>query len=105
MARKTLRAILFFVISDVCKSYSAGSPYGSWLGLVKEQPSIKLEDKPFQYRFWCTWLHILISYTGIELVNAVYGAVSVATGLANPRDCPSAFGDLKELVTVRKAWS
>jgi hypothetical protein len=46
-----------------------------------------------------------LTYTSIEQANAIYGAVSVATGLANPRDCPTAFGDLKGLVTVRKAWS
>jgi len=48
---------------------------------------------------------IVLTYSVMEEANAAYGVLGVATGLANPRDCPSAFGDLKNLVSVRKAWS
>jgi hypothetical protein len=50
-------------------------------------------------------VHIVLTYIALEQANAAYGALSVATGLAEPKDCPSAFGDLRGLVTVRKAWS
>lgn len=48
---------------------------------------------------------IILTYSAMEEANAAYGVLSVATGLAYPRDCPSAFGDLRNLMSVRKAWS
>lgn len=51
------------------------------------------------------WAQITLTYLSLELMNTVNGIVQVTIGIANPRDCPSAFGDLKELITVRQAWA
>lgn len=39
------------------------------------------------------------------MCHTAIGLVSVALGLANPRDCPSGFGYLRDLWSVRQAWS
>lgn len=50
-------------------------------------------------------MYIVLTYVSLELYNTVVGVVSVACGLARPEECPSAFGDLKGLWSVRRAWS
>jgi hypothetical protein len=50
-------------------------------------------------------VQVVLTYAAIEQSNAAYGAVAVATGFASPRDCPSMFGDLRDMVTLRKAWA
>lgn len=47
----------------------------------------------------------MLTYVSLELYNTVVGIVSVAMGLAGPSECPSSFGDLKRLWSVRSAWS
>jgi len=47
----------------------------------------------------------MLTFTTMEFYNIAYGIVSVATGLANPRDCPSMFGRFRDLYSVRSAWS
>jgi hypothetical protein len=41
----------------------------------------------------------------LETMHTCYGIFSVMVGLANPRDCPSGFGRLRDLWSVRQAWS
>ncbi|KAH7398778.1 membrane bound O-acyl transferase family-domain-containing protein [Phaeosphaeria sp. MPI-PUGE-AT-0046c] len=103
--RKALRAAMFHVLHNAANAYTAASPYGSWDDIKHVKPIDNLVDRPFLTRWSYTWFHIILTYTALEELNAAYGAVSVATGFASPQDCPSAFGDLRELVTVRKAWS
>lgn len=95
----------FYLLTDALTSYSAASPHGSWVDIAHLKPASGLDSHPFSYRFYYTWVHIVLAYTNLELANVVYGVVSVATGLANPRDCPSMFGDIKGLYTLRNAWS
>jgi hypothetical protein len=103
--RKGLRYGLFFLLHDAANAYTASSPYGAWADITHVKPTISLVNETFLTRFYWAWMHICLTYVAMEELNALCGVVSVATGLANPRDCPSSFGDLKELVTVRKAWS
>jgi hypothetical protein len=105
IARKTLRSATFFLLNDLFKSLTAASPYGSWKDIAHIKRPVSFASAPFWTRFGYAWAHIILAYTGLEMANAAYGVVSVATGLSNPRDCPSAFGDLKGLVSVREAWS
>lgn len=100
-----LRYGLFFVLHDAANAYTASSPYGAWADIAHIKPTISLVHEPFLTRFYWAWVHICLTYVGLEEVHALYAVISVASGLANPRDCPGAFGDLKGLVTVRKAWS
>jgi hypothetical protein len=93
------------VANDIVVSYTTSTSYGSWPDIVHIKPRLSLTAAPFWTRFWFAWVHIVITYVNLEMCNAAYGVVSVATGLANPRDCPSMFGDLKDLVSVRKLWS
>ena len=103
--RKALRVLVFYLIADLATSYTASTPHGSWSDIARIKPVVTYAGRPFLTRFWYAWVHIILTYAELERANAAYGVVSVATGLANPRDCPSAFGDLKDLYTVRKAWS
>lgn len=103
--RKALRAAWFHVLHNAANAWTAASPHGSWDDIKHVKPIDSLIDRPFLKRWLYAWVHIALTYAALEEANAAYGVVSVATGLASPRDCPSAFGDLKELVTVRKAWS
>jgi hypothetical protein len=105
VVRKTARAALFFVMRDAIYAYTAASPYGTWDDIKHIKPIARLSEQPYPTRWYYAWVHIFLTYIALEQANAAYGALSVATGLAKPRDCPSAFGDLRELVTVRKAWS
>jgi hypothetical protein len=41
----------------------------------------------------------------MEFANCVYSFLAVSLGLAPPRDCPSMFGSIKDLHSVRRAWS
>jgi hypothetical protein len=105
VVRKTLRSVLFYVVRDAIYAYTAASPYGSWEDIKHIKPIVELSKQPYLTRWYYAWVHIVLTYIALEQANAAYGALSVATGLAEPKDCPSAFGDLRGLVTVRKAWS
>ena len=105
IARKTARTAVFFLLADLAKAYTAASPHGSYLDIVHLKPVASFAASPFWNRFWYAWVHIVLTYWNIEFANSAYGVLAVATGLANPRDCPSAFGDLKKLYSVRNAWS
>ncbi|CAJ2511971.1 Uu.00g075960.m01.CDS01 [Anthostomella pinea] len=105
IARKTLRAVFFYFLKDFIYAYAAASPHGTWRDIAHLRPAVSNADASFWSRFSYAWLHIVLAYAALELWSTGYGIISVATGLANPRDCPSAFGDLKRLVSVRNAWS
>jgi hypothetical protein len=96
---------MFYLLRDLSYAYTASTPYGSWVDIVHVKPIQSLSGRPFLTRFWCAWVYIFLTYFALEQANAAYGALSVAFGFANPRDCPSAFGDLRGLYTLRNAWS
>jgi hypothetical protein len=96
---------VFYLLRDAAYAYTASSPYGAWSDIAHLKAITSLSSQPFWTRFAWSWMQILLTYVAVEEANAAYGAFSVAIGLANPRDCPSAFGDLRNLVTVRNAWS
>lgn len=103
--RKTLRAAVFYLLKDAIYSYTASTPHGTWLDIAHLNPVVSLSGEPFLYRFKITWVYIVLTYVSMELMNTLYGIVSVAVGLAEPMDCPSMFGDLYGLWSVRRAWS
>jgi hypothetical protein len=106
VARKVVRTALFYALKDIVVSYSASTPHGSWVdirGRKVYQPFPT--SSPFLYKFWFTWVHIALTCVSMEFANAAYGTLSVATGLAHPRDCPPMFGSLSDLYSVRMAWS
>ena len=106
LVRKLLRTAVFYLLKDVIVSYTTSTPHGSWVDIRDAKPYAPLPSSmPFLERFWYTWIHILLTAFSMEFVNALYGVVSVATGLANPRDCPPMFGSLGDLYSVRSAWS
>jgi len=105
IVRKSLRAAFFFIVSDTVQSWTASTPHGAYRGFENGKIIVGLSNLPLQQRFIFAWVQIVITYTCLELYNSLYGIVSVLSGLANPRDCPSSFGDLKQLYTVRQGWS
>ncbi|KAG9185169.1 hypothetical protein G6011_07713 [Alternaria panax] len=99
IARKTLRALIFYVPRDMIASYTADSPYGFWVDIRTLKPFQTFPpSSPFLARFWYTWVHILLTMVTMEMANSVFGVVSVATHLANPRDCPFSIRQVKRLV-------
>lgn len=105
LVRKLLRAVLFYIAKDALYAYTAASPHGSWVDIAAIKPAHGYAEHAFWYRFWFSWTQIVLTYVSLELYNTVAGIVSVATGLSKPSECPSAFGDLKGLWSVRRAWS
>ncbi|KAJ4988751.1 tat pathway signal sequence [Stagonosporopsis vannaccii] len=103
--RKAVRAGLFYVLKDAIYSFTASTPHGTWLDIAHVDLVVTFEQYPFLYRLKYTWVYIVLTYTSVEMMNTLYGIVSVASGLAAPMDCPSMFGDLKGTYSVRRAWS
>ena len=90
---------------DALYSYTASSLHGSWVDIATLKPAHSYNTYPFLHRFWFSWVHIVLTYVCLELYNTSAGIASVALGLAKPSECPSAFGDLRGLWSVRQAWS
>jgi hypothetical protein len=105
VVRKSVRAAVFYLLRDAAYAYTAASPHGSWSDIAHVKPIRSLTDEPFWMRWRYAWVHVFLTFVALEQANAIYGAVGVATGLARPRDCPNAFGNVRELFTVRNAWS
>jgi hypothetical protein len=97
--------MLFYLAKDAVYSYTASSPHGSWVDIAHLKPARGYAKDPFWHRFWFSWVYIVLTYVSLELYNTVAGIVSVGAGLAKPSECPSAFGDLRGLWSVRQAWS
>ncbi|KAF9698500.1 hypothetical protein EKO04_003829 [Ascochyta lentis] len=105
LLRKSLRAVLFYLAKDAIYAYTASSPHGSWVDIATSKPPHSYASYPFWHRFWFSWIQIVLTYVSLELYNTVVGIVSVAAGLARPSECPSLFGDLRGLWSIRRAWS
>ncbi|USP80666.1 uncharacterized protein yc1106_07940 [Curvularia clavata] len=109
IARKSVRLALLIVFRDLSIAYMASSPYGTYLDLQqsgeKTFSSFSPDDPFFPTRLWYTWVTILMTWVNLEIGHTAYGILCVALGLANPRDCPSGFGYLRDLWSVRQAWS
>ncbi|EUC28107.1 hypothetical protein COCCADRAFT_110011 [Bipolaris zeicola 26-R-13] len=109
IVEKLVHGFIYWAISDILTAYTATSPYGTYIDLQRSnvkpyQPFAP--DAPFWgVRFWYTWVHILITRCTLAVCFAISGIFAVALGLANPRDCPSAFGLVRDLWSVRQAWS
>ncbi len=98
--------LIFYVLKDAIVSYSAASPHGTWTDIRTKKPYQPFpSSSPLLTRFWYTWVHIMLTFTTMEFLNSAYSILCVATYLANPRDCPSLFGKLSDLYSVRSAWS
>ncbi|KAL6162273.1 hypothetical protein ACJQWK_11215 [Exserohilum turcicum] len=109
IARKTLRLAIFYICNDIIVCHSAASPYGTFEVLEKSgQKFVQLlpaDPAMFHIRFWYAWVQIIICFVNLEIMHTLYAIISVSSGLANPRDCPSGFGRLRDLWSVRQAWS
>ncbi|KAF1851785.1 uncharacterized protein K460DRAFT_41305 [Cucurbitaria berberidis CBS 394.84] len=105
VARKSLKAIFLYLVKDALFSYTASTPHGSWTDILSVKPAISYSSYPFWHRFWYAWVNLAMTCVSMEMLNSAYGAVSVATGLANPRDCPSTFGDVRKMTSVRNTFS
>jgi hypothetical protein len=105
VVRKLPRAVLFYLMKDFFCSYTAASPHGSWLGSEHIKPAVDFTGVSIWYRIWFVWVLVFITYASLEGMVSLYNVIGVILGLANPRDCPSLFGDMQGMVSVRKAWS
>ncbi|EUC48501.1 hypothetical protein COCMIDRAFT_23675 [Bipolaris oryzae ATCC 44560] len=109
IVEKSITGFLFWAASTILTAHSAASPYGTFVDLQRSnakpyQPFAP--DAPFwAVRFWYTWVHILITRCTLGICFSLTSALAVAFGFANPRDCPSGFGNLSDLWSVRQAWS
>ncbi|EMD64284.1 hypothetical protein COCSADRAFT_89894 [Bipolaris sorokiniana ND90Pr] len=109
IVEKLIHGLIYWAISDILTAYSAASPYGTFADLQSSsakpyQPFAP--DAPFwAVRFWYTWVHILITWSTLSICFALNSILAVALGFANPRDCPSGFGHVRDLWSVRQAWS
>lgn len=87
----------------------AGCPYGTYIDLQRSSEKTYQPIPPnapfLPTRLAYTWLNILMAWVNLEMAHTAYGILSVALCLANPRDCPSGFGYLRDLWSVRQAWS
>lgn len=93
------------LLNDAICCYTVSTPHGSFPHIEHLKPTVGYMDQPFLRQLWFSWVHIVVTYTGLETMSSATSIVSVALGLANPRDCPRMFGDLKGMYSVRNAWS
>ncbi|CBX98949.1 hypothetical protein LEMA_P081880.1 [Plenodomus lingam JN3] len=105
IARKSLRALAFYLMKETLEVYTASTPHGGWWDTQNTKPALSIKNVPLWHQFKYTWVHIFLAYATLEMANSILGVVSVILHLATPQECPSAFGDLKDFFTVRKAWS
>ncbi|KAF2017199.1 hypothetical protein BU24DRAFT_490412 [Aaosphaeria arxii CBS 175.79] len=105
LIRKTLRAGLMYVLVDMTNSYSASTPHGNYRGYEHLRKPVGTDGLPLGHKIMMSWLHIMITFTSLEMASAAYSVVAVLTGLSPPKDCPSAFGDVQKCYTIRNAWS
>ncbi|KAF2190399.1 hypothetical protein K469DRAFT_623462 [Zopfia rhizophila CBS 207.26] len=105
IVRKSLRVVFLFLIENSLESYTASTPHGAYRGFEIGKVPIGYDTYPISRQFALSWIHIVITYTSLEMLNCVYGILAVLLYFASPRDCPSMFGDLREMYTVRKSWS
>ena len=94
-----------YLIVDALQSYTASTPHGAYRTFENGKVVVGLDRESLGRQFFLAWVHIVNTYANLEMANVAYGIVTVLLGLASPTDCPSAFGDLKEMYTVRKSWS
>jgi hypothetical protein len=97
--------MFMYILVDTLQSYTASIRQGRFRRLEHDKVPIGWADYSLFYQFFFVWIYIAITYSTMELLNAFFGVAAVLFGFANPRDCPSSFGDIKETYTVRKAWS
>ncbi|KAH7116819.1 membrane bound O-acyl transferase family-domain-containing protein [Dendryphion nanum] len=105
LLRKIPRVILMHVIVDTIQSYTTSTPHGAFRGFENGKVPVGFDDVSLVRQFLLTWGNLINTYANLEMANTVCGIVAVVIGLAAPSDCPSAFGDLKGLYTVRQTWS
>ncbi|KAH9874969.1 hypothetical protein J1614_004457 [Plenodomus biglobosus] len=105
LARRTLRTAVFYLLKDAIYSYTASSPHGSWQDIKHQKGVVGFSGYPLAHRLYFTWVHIMITYVSLEFAGGAFSVVCVATGLSRPSDCPSPFGHVKDLYSLRKAWS
>lgn len=97
--------MLLLVLADTLNSYTTTTPHGAYRYLENGKVTTGIADMPFVYQLRMVWVHITIVYVGVEMANVVYGILAVLLGFAAPRECPSLFGDLKKMYTLRNCWS
>lgn len=105
LALRTLRLIFMHLLNDLIVCYTVTTPHGSFPSIVHLKPITGYSDAPLLRKLWFSWVHIGITYTGLESMYSAICVLSVALGLASPRDCPRMFGELRGLWSVRNAWS
>ncbi|KAH7556534.1 hypothetical protein J3E72DRAFT_383847 [Bipolaris maydis] len=109
IVEKFIHGLVYWALADILTAHSTSSPYGTYADLQRSsakpyQPFAP--DAPFwAVRFWYTWVHILMTRCTLAVCFALTGIIAVALGFANPRDCPSGFGHVRDLWSVRQAWS
>ncbi|KAF2499684.1 hypothetical protein BU16DRAFT_524141 [Lophium mytilinum] len=96
---------LCFLIEDTLSSWTASTQWGSFRDVEGFVPVGFQDTVSYQKKFLLSWTHILITYYTLEFINCVNAVVFVSLHLARPSECPSLFGDLREMYTLRKAWS
>ncbi|KAI8934919.1 hypothetical protein NX059_008588 [Plenodomus lindquistii] len=104
IARGVLRTVIYYLLRDALLSYIASSPHGSWQD-VKHKTIVGLSGYSLTHRLYIVWVHIIISYVNLEMTASAFNLICVVTGLSPPRDCPTTFGHVRDLYTLRKAWS
>jgi hypothetical protein len=91
------RVAFMYILCDSLSAFTASTPHGGFRGHENGKVLIGWNDQPLWYQIACSWLHIAITYVSLEMYYLVVCIPAVLLGLTSPRDCPSMFGDLKEL--------
>ncbi|KAF2756077.1 hypothetical protein EJ05DRAFT_487879 [Pseudovirgaria hyperparasitica] len=100
---KLVRAAVFFFVQDQIVAYLATTPYGVYKGNEHIKPSVGLENASWAESFALCWVNITVIYVSVESGISILNILFVLCGYP-VEECLPAFGDIKEMYTVRKSW-
>lgn len=95
--RMSARFVFMYILSDSLSAFTVSTPHGAFREHENGKIHVGWNDRPLWYQIFFTWLHITIITVSMEMFYSAISIPAVLFGLASPRDCPSMYGDLREL--------
>jgi hypothetical protein len=94
-----------FLLNDTLCPWTASMRYGSFRDIKGWTPVGFDSSSSYSEKILLSWVYIAITYTALEVMYCTFSALFVLFHLATPNEWPPLFGDLREMYTLRKAWS
>lgn len=83
-------------------AFASSMPFGGYWG---ENTSPQFYSLSLPLQLLCTWMCFIHVIVGMSMTTSAVYTISAALGIWEPHELPPVFGDVKQLYTVRTAWS